>query len=278
MSGSRRTAIWSSLVLLCTGLTAPLCQAADLPEIIRRGTAAIQSDWTADAEYAYVERDEVQKDEKQTSKTYLVVIMAGSDYNLPIAVNDQPLSPDQKKAELEKLRNELRRRESESAPARRQRVDHYRKERDENGTLLLEFPKAFTFEILREEELKGHPAYVLSATPKRQASPLSRAAKVLSGMRGTLWIDQETFHVLQGECTVVSPIPIYGILARLLPGTHIKIETMPVTVDPADQRTADDFDNFEVLLVQIDPGEAIYLFRISAEQRGLRRADVESEF
>ena len=44
------------------------CQAEDLQEIVRRATAAIQSDWDADPNYAYIERDEVQKNDKTTSK------------------------------------------------------------------------------------------------------------------------------------------------------------------------------------------------------------------
>src|ERR1700676_2759857 len=88
----RHLGVWSGLVLVCAGFRTRPCRAADLPEIVRRGTAAIELDWAADLDYAYVERDEVQKDEKLTSKTYQVVIIAGSDYNIPLAINDQPLS------------------------------------------------------------------------------------------------------------------------------------------------------------------------------------------
>jgi len=81
------------------------CRAADLQEIVQRGTAMIQSDWAADPDYAYIEKDETQKGENLTSKTSQVVMMEGSDYYLPIAFNNQPLPADQEKAELEKLRN-----------------------------------------------------------------------------------------------------------------------------------------------------------------------------
>src|SRR5690348_9875054 len=97
------------VIFLCASLLTSPCLAVDLEEIVRRGTAAIQSDWAADADYAYVERDEVQKNEKHSSKTYQVVMIDGSDYNLPIAVNDQRLAPDQEKAALERLKNEVQR-------------------------------------------------------------------------------------------------------------------------------------------------------------------------
>jgi hypothetical protein len=193
------------------------------------GTAAIELDWAADLEYSYVERDEVQKDEKLTSKTYQVVVIAGSDYNLPLAINDQPLSPDREKAELAKLKNEAQRRNDESPSARRQRIEKFMKQRDENGALVLEFPKSFTFELLREETLRGYPAYALSAVPKKRTGPMSRAVKILAGMHGTLWIDKEAFHTIRGGCNVLSPVPVYGILARVLPGTHIELDMTPVT-------------------------------------------------
>ena len=189
----------------------------------------IESDWAADLDYAYIERDEVQKDGKTTSKTYQVVTIAGSDYNLQLAVDGQPLSADRERAELEKFRKEVQRRNSESASARRQRIEKYKKQRDENGALLLEFPKTFTFELRGEETMRGYPAYVLSAKPKKRTGPMSRAVKVLTGMDGTLWVERDTFHIIRGECDVVNPVPVFGILARVLPGTHIVLDLRPVT-------------------------------------------------
>jgi hypothetical protein len=225
MSGHQHLAVWFGFV--CFGTLS--CGAADLEEIIRRGSATLRSDWAADKDYAYVERDEVQRHEKATSKTSQIVYLDGSDYSVPIAVDDQPLAPDREKAEVEKLKNEARRRSTESPEARQERIRKYRKERDENEALVLDFPSAFNFELLREEEMNGHPAYVLSGTPKKRPGPLSLAAKVLSGMRGTVWIDKENLHAIRAECEVVNPVPIYGILAKVLRGTHIEFEMAPVT-------------------------------------------------
>jgi hypothetical protein len=214
-------------VLACL-LTLP-CGAADLQEIVSRVTATLQSDWAADPDYAYVERDEVQKNETVTSKTFRVVYIAGSDYYLPIAINDEPFTPDREKAELEKLKREIQRRNAESPEARRQRMEKYKKQRDENEGLVLDFPSAFTFELVRDETIRGYPAWVLSGMPKKRSGPLSRTAKVLSGMRGTVWIDKENFHAIRVECDVMAPVPLYGVLARVLPGTHIEFGMAPVT-------------------------------------------------
>ena len=215
---------------LCYGIVGTTHgHAEDLQEIVRQATATLNADWAADPNYAYVERDEVQKNDKVTSKKFQVVYIAGSDYNLPLAINDQPLAPDLENVEIKKLKNEVRRRNAESPEARRQRIGKYVKQRDENEALVLDFPNAFTFELVREETIDGHSAYVLSGAPKKRTGPATIAAKVLSGMRGTVWIDQRDFHAIRVECDVMNPVPLYGILARVLPGTHIDFGMAPVT-------------------------------------------------
>jgi len=222
-----RRAAW--LCLAYAAVQTPLCRAMDLAEIVRRGTATLQSDWAEDPNYAYVEREEVRKSGKVAGKTSQVVYIAGSDYYLPLEIDSRPLAPEREKAELERLKNEVQRRNAESPAARLQRVEKYKKQRDENEALVLDFPNAFTFEFVREETMNGYPAYVLSGTPRRRTGAVTLAAKVLSGMRGTVWLDKENFHAIRVECDVMTPVPIYGILAKVLPGTHIEFGMAPVT-------------------------------------------------
>ena len=127
------------------------------------------------------------------------------------------------------MRNEIERRNNENPQARRQRLENFRKQREENDALVVELPSAFNFELAREEVRNGRPAYVLSATPRKRTGPLSRAAKVLTGMRGTIWIDKETFHAIRAEVDAIHAVPIYGILARVVPGTHLDFEMAPVS-------------------------------------------------
>lgn len=224
----------AAAVIACAFLLTLPCDAGQLvndpvQEIVRRANATLQSDWAADPDYAYVEKDEVRKNGEMTSKTSRVVYIAGSDYELPLAIDDKPLPPDREKAELEKLKSEARRRNAESPEARRERIGKYKKQRDENDALVLDFPNAFTFELVREETMNGYPAYVLSGMPRKRTGSLTLAAKVLSGMRGTVWVDKEHFHAIRVACDVITPVPVYGILAKVLPGTHIEFAMAPVT-------------------------------------------------
>jgi hypothetical protein len=210
-------------------LLSGVCRGADLQEILKRGTAAIQSDWAADPLYACVERDETRKDGKLTSKTSEVVMIEGSDYSVPLAVDDQPLSPVRQKAELVKLKEEIQKRRRESPAERERRIAAYKKQRDENGELLLGFPQAFIFQVTGEDTKNGNPAYVLSAAPKARSGSVTRAQKVLSGMEGTAWIEKNGFHAIQVDVHVVRPVPVFGMLATVLPGTEIEFGMTPVS-------------------------------------------------
>jgi hypothetical protein len=224
----RRQSAWLLLLVSCFGIEGSRSLAANLPEIVQQATAALNADWASDPLYACVERDEVQKGDKLTSKTFAVVMVDGSDYQLPLAVDDQPLPPDRQKAELIKFRKEVEHRKSESPSARRARINAWKKKRDENGELLLDFPTALTFQLMGEETRSGHPAYVLAANPKPGIVPSTRAAKVLAGMQGKAWVEKDTLHPMLVECTVVTPVPVYGPLASVLPGTEIEIKMTPV--------------------------------------------------
>ena len=206
---------------MATGTSA--CRAADANEIVARATEELKLDWAADPSYACTERDEVQKGDRLTSKTFEVVMIDGSDYRLPLAINDQPLAPAHRKAELIRLKDEVEHRKSESPSARLSRIAAWQKQRDEDGELLLDFPSALTFQLIGEEKKDGQAAYVFFATPKPGVVAVTRAAKVLTGIQGKAWVEKGTLHPIHVECRVIRPVPIYGPLASVQPGTDIEI-------------------------------------------------------
>ena len=58
---------------------------------------------------------------------------------------------------------------------------------------------------------------------------MSRAAKVLGGMHGTVWLESKDFHAIRADMQVVTPVPLYGIMAKVMPGTRILAELAPVS-------------------------------------------------
>lgn len=219
----------SFVALSVAGLAAGPCRALDAKDIVERATEALKADWAADPLYANMERDETRKGDKSTSKTFVVVMIDGSDYHFPVAFNDEPLTPSRRETELARLREEVRRRRHESPEACQSRVEVWQKERDENGELLLDFPGVLDLALLGEEMKDGHSAYVFAATPKPGIAPATRSEKVLAGVEGKAWVDKETLHPFRIECTVVQSVPVFGPLARVLPGTEIGIGMTRVT-------------------------------------------------
>ncbi len=199
------------------------CRALDANEIVERAAAALRADWAADPTYACAERYSTQKGGKTSSTTFEDLMIDGSDYHFPLAVNDEPVSPERRKAELIRLKEEVERRRSESAQQREARIAKWKKARDDNGELLLDFPGALDFKLLGEGVKNGVPAYIFSATPKPGVVAKTRAQRVLTGVQGKAWVEKDTLHPIAIECTVIKPVPIYGPLASVMPGTEIEI-------------------------------------------------------
>jgi hypothetical protein len=197
-------------------------------QIVQRSVDAIQEDWAQAPKYSYLERDvESKRDNPAMSKTYRVLVLDGSPYNLVTAVNDQPLSVDEKAAEQRKLQREIEKRHNESDRERRRRVAKYDRERQRNHEMLREMVTAFRFYLTGETQVNGHDCWVLSAEPKPDYEPMDHEGHVLKGMRGQLWVDKASYQWVKVHAEVVKPVTFYGFLARVGPGTEFNLEQEP---------------------------------------------------
>src|SRR5580704_15419147 len=81
-------------------------------DLIRKSVEAIKSDWAQTPKYSYLERDvETKRHSAAMAKTYRVLMIDGSPYNLVTAINDEPLSPEEKSTEQHKLQREIEKRQ-----------------------------------------------------------------------------------------------------------------------------------------------------------------------
>ena len=217
------------LLLVCCERALAQCNAANLNELLERATNAMRADWNAFPGFAFVERDSEINKEKTNVITNRVFMIEGTDYYMPIAVNDKPLTEEQLAEQHEKLLREIDRRSHETESERRRRSDRYWKERNQTGILLGEYLKAFDFTILGEEERNGYSVCVLDAKPRLDYRPPNRVAKILTGMQGRLWIETRGFHWLRAQAEVLKPVSILGVAVRVLPGTDMELLMAPVT-------------------------------------------------
>jgi hypothetical protein len=152
----------------------------------------------------------------------------GSQYHRLVAINDRPLSSGEQAEEENKVRAEVLRRGHESERERRKRVAKFLKERDQDHAMLKEMVDAFDFRLAGEAKVDGHDCWVFDAQPKPGYQPKTRETKVLSGMKGKLWIDKSQNQWVRVEAEVMRPVSLYGILAKVGPGTHFFLEQTPV--------------------------------------------------
>lgn len=202
-------------------------QEQDVASIIQRSTEANERDWAAVPEFDNSERDR----DKNGDKTYLVTMLDGSPYERLIEVNGHSLTAARQKQEQAKYEKAVAERQHESAGNRSRRIAKYQAERKRDHILLQQLTTAFDFHLRGEQRLEGHEVYVLKATPRRGYKPPNRDSQVLTGMEGTLWIDQSTFQWVKVEAHVIHPVRIEGFLAEVEPGTKFELEKRPVTGD-----------------------------------------------
>ncbi len=193
-------------------------------EIVHRSAQATQQDWQRAPEFDYCELDQADK----VHRTYQVSMIEGSPYSRLVAVNGQDLPVDARESEARKQAAEVLRRQNETAEQHRKRVAQYERERRRDQLLLGEFTDAMDFSLAGSALIDKHETYVLDAKPRPGYVPKSMETKVLTGMRGRLWVDHESFRWVKVEAEAFRPVSIEGFLARVEPGTRFELEEMPV--------------------------------------------------
>jgi hypothetical protein len=225
--GFVRRALYLQLIVTSAGLA--FGAAPNPEEIVRRSVDAIKEDWAEAPKYSYIERDvESKKSSAAMSKTYRVLMIDGSPYNMVTAMNDEPLSPEEKRAEQRKLQREIEKRQSESDRERRRRIAKYQKERDHDHEMLQLMVKAFEFHLAGQAQVDGHQCWILDAVPKAGFEAENHEGHVLKGMKGKLWVDEATNQWVKVHAEVVKPVNFYGFLAKVGPGTEFELEQEPV--------------------------------------------------
>jgi hypothetical protein len=223
--------VLAPVVLACSGVSG--WAAVDVHDLLKKSVAATARNWKEAPNYVFTEHDIEEKlDAKgkvkaRIDKTYEVVMMDGSPYNKLLKINGKPLPPDQQKAEDAKLESERQRRLHQSQAERAKRVSRYDKERRQDQAMLREMADALEYKLAGEETVNGRQTYLLVATSKPGYVPKSRDAKVLTAMKGKLWIDKAETQWVKVEAEVVRPVSFYAV-ATVTPGTKFVFEQQPV--------------------------------------------------
>ena len=209
-------------------------QRVDTHQVISQAVRANTLDWNAQLRFSFDEKDvksKVDDSGKPTSRqsnTYRVLMIDGSPYNRSISFDNEPLSRAQQKDEEQKLRQEIENRRNESASERKARIGKFQSLRADEHLLMQQMTDAFNFRLIGTEEVGGVACYKFDATPKPDYRPPVAKARVLLGMRGQMWIDQQHFHWVKVRAEVTQPVTFGFFVARVKPGTEFQLEQLPV--------------------------------------------------
>jgi hypothetical protein len=219
------------LTLLVPALTMMAANAASptAEDIIKRSVEALDRDWKEAPRYSFVENDIEVKGGTRSVRRSAVIMIDGSPYWMLLGENDSPLSGDRVADERRKFAQQVTLRKRQSQADRRQRIAQYEKERKQNNALLREMADAFVFRLAGEEEFRGFSVYVLDAQPKPGYEPKSLETRVLTGMRGRLWIDRESFQWVKVDAELFRPVAFGLFIAKVEPGTRFSLEQKPVS-------------------------------------------------
>ena len=196
-------------------------------EILRQSALATHTDWERAPRFDFCKRDET----KAGSRTYAILMIAGSPYNRLVQEDGHNLSPEQELLEQEKHTDTIQQRQHETAEQWETRTAQYQRERRRNQELLEQLTRAMDFTFVRTEVIDSHLTHEFEASPRPRYAPPNREARVLTAMKGRLWVDQAAFRWVKIQAEVVKPVSIVGFLARVQPGTRFSLEQNPVLDD-----------------------------------------------
>jgi hypothetical protein len=216
---------WAAAALL-VGMAWAGTARLDVGTIIQRSKETYEVNFQAAPQYDYFERD---SDDGQGTRTYHVLMIAGSPHRVLVEVNGEPLPPELKAREQRKLDEAFASRRAGTPEQRAGRIANYEKERRRDHEMLQQFTQAFDFRLLGEETLRDHQVYVIQASPRPGYKPPNHYTEVLTGTDAKLYIDTSTFQWVRIEAVVVRPVWIEGLLAQVQPGTRFELDYAPVS-------------------------------------------------
>lgn len=164
------------------------------------------------------------KNRRQTpsgSKTKLMVETKDGTIAYLIAVNDRPLTPDEKTAEQQRIQGLL------SDPAEQERKKkEQRQDNDRVVKLFRELPNAFNYEYVGTVPgNNGHEWVKMKFTPNPNFDPPSRETSVFKAMNGEMIVDPTAERLVKIEATLFKDMTFgWGLLGHLDQGGHFIVQ------------------------------------------------------
>ncbi len=217
-------------VLLTVVCCAPALFSQDAREIVRKSVELDQANWLRMKDYTWMahlsERrlDSAGRVQSEQNRTWETIVLYGEPHRRNLERDGKPLSADEQRKEQAKLDKAVDKLRGETSAQRQHRLADYDKKREKEREFLREIPDLYDFRIERDDQVDGHAAWVISATPKPHYQPRRSDAKPLLKIRGRIWIDKAEYQWVRLEAETTDTISYGLFLARLNPGAMLQFE------------------------------------------------------
>jgi hypothetical protein len=217
---------WALFLLLSAYAYPQQESAPDPSDLIRRSVERDRRNFELLKNYTYTETAEEHEYDKSgrlkktESETYEVLILGGREYGKLIAKDGKALSESEARKVQEKFERELRR-SAQETPQEKAKLE---KERQKQRDFAKELPAAFDFKLIGEENISGNPAWVITGEPRRDYRARDQLAKVVTKMRGKVWIDKSELQWVKVEAESIGTLSFGLGLLRISPGSILQFE------------------------------------------------------
>lgn len=169
---------------------------------------------------------EVKKTETRVSEHFNI---DGTSYRKVVERNGKPLPEADARKEQEKMDKEIAKRRGESPEQRKKRIDAHNKEVNEGIRFREEVMRAFRFQLEGEEKVNGFAAWRITGIPRADFQPKSRDGRMLSKVRGKIWVDRGSGEWLKFELETLEKLTFGAFLASVAPGATISAQQFRVS-------------------------------------------------
>lgn len=199
-------------------------------ELVRRAMENDLENYRQQKNLTHVERvetDHLDGDgnlKKTEAITREILILYGKRVERVIERDDKPLTGKQAEKEQEDFEKEVGKLAKESPEDREKRLAKYEKQAEKGRQFVRSVANTYTFQLVGEEMVNGRPAYVIEGTPRPGFQPKTREEKILTKMKGRIWIDMAATQWVKLDVEFTDTVSFGLFLARVRRGTRVEIE------------------------------------------------------
>ena len=238
---ARRRLIWLGLVAwLVPGVVFPASAERPLPDLEtfrKEVRARLRADRSLETQYMYLEqREEIEvsplgKVEVGSVKVYEVYpsLDPGNTWKRLIAVDGEPLEPEELAENDRQHLEDLRERRQASPAELKKRAREAAEQREKELAAIEDLFRLYDVRMIGREEVGGYPTILFTLDPKTDVSPRTEQGEMMQRVRVRAWVHEFDYELVRAEVEVLRDITwAWGLIGRVHAGSRALFERTKV--------------------------------------------------